>query len=127
MSHLAFADQLALLNLGTLDEVLKAAKDLVETQGEKFRLEMDSYDPKIHDRIFYEEPGYEWPAQDHSVQLDKVQAFLLAATTKLKAVNQEAKRLKDVVKSLKTYIQRLEDDQPPMWRVVPKKVQTRNS
>jgi hypothetical protein len=114
--------QISMLGIGTLAEVLKEAKELVQTPGEQFRSSMDLFDPTTQDYAVLGSPEYNWTPYDNSAELAKAQPYLTALQTTLKALTRGARQVRSQLKALETYINRLNDNEQPLFMVVPKKV-----
>jgi hypothetical protein len=114
--------QISMLGIGTLAEVLKEAKELVQTPGEQFRSSMDLYDPSTQDYAVLGSPEYNWSPQAESGELFKAEAYIVALKIALKALNRETRQVRSQLKALETYINRLNDHQQPLYQVVPKKL-----
>jgi hypothetical protein len=121
VSHLNESDQISWLNIGTLAEVLKSAKELGETPAEQCRSAIQLFDPELHDYAVIGDSDYNWTAEVNSAELTKAQAHLVALKTALKALNREARQIRAMVNSVETYINRLQDTEQPMYHVVPKR------
>ena len=85
--------QISMLGIGTLAEVLKEAKELVQTPGEQFRRSMDLYDPSTQDWACYGEPEYNWCPEKQSGDLNRAQAYVVALKAALKALNRETRQV----------------------------------
>jgi hypothetical protein len=114
--------QISMLGIGTLAEVLKDAKELVQTPGEQFRRSMDLFDPSTQEYVLFDSPEYNWSPQVQSGELAKAQAYVVALKTTLKALTRGARQVRSQLKALETYIKRLNDNDQPLYQVVPKRV-----
>jgi hypothetical protein len=114
--------QISMLGIGTLAEVLKEAKELVQTPGEQFRSSFQAFDPEKHEIVSLDSPDYNWTPYDNSTELAKAQAYLTALQTTLKALNRETRQVRLRVNAVQDYINRLNDYEQPLYQVVPKKL-----
>ena len=114
--------QISMLGIGTLAEVLKEAKELVQTPGEQFRSSMDLHDPSTQDWACYGDPEYNWRPEKQSDDLIRAQAYVVALKAALKALNRESKQVRSQLNTLGTYINRLNDYGQQLFHVVPKKL-----
>jgi hypothetical protein len=105
-----------------LAELLKVVEELVETP-EQFRREHMTYDPELHDAVVIGDPRYSWEPKDKSAEFDKANAYLAELTTALNRVNYAATKLRGTKRAVVRYMERLNDDVGPLYRVVPKKAQ----
>ena len=113
--------QISMLGIGTLAEVLKEAKELVQTPGEQFRSSMDLFDPTTQEYVLFDSPEYNWSPQEQSGELAKAQAYVVALKTALKALNRETRPMRSQLNGLEKYIKRLNDNEQPFYQVVPKR------
>src|ERR1039458_4424818 len=60
VEQLSESAQISMLDIGTLAEVLQAAKELVQTPGEQFRRSMDLFDPSTQEYVLFDSPEYNW-------------------------------------------------------------------
>ncbi|WP_348262847.1 hypothetical protein P8935_24030 [Telmatobacter sp. DSM 110680] len=123
ISQMNESEQIALLDIGSFAETLSKAKELIEKLAKEFQSASQSYDPQTQELAVYGDQNYQWTPPNNSAEIARAQAYMVALTTTLSALNREAKQARALVAMFKKYIEKLNNNnQQEFFQVVPKKV-----
>jgi phage N-6-adenine-methyltransferase len=116
--------QISLLGISSFAEVIRSAKELAETRGERFRSPWPGFDPERHEFAVLGSPEYNWTPVDNTAEIAEAEAYQIALSTTVEALNRELRRARSLSKTVKAYIEQLNDNGRRLFNIVPKLVPT---